>query len=279
MQKKLAAIALTLAIALTACGGGGSNRLVTLEPPPAGIAIARTTDAQGEPHVLSLELPAPALQAAMGQNSHFVVITRSTGVANNLVTPLFVVNGDVAIADWRFGLDFAAPDEAAPILVFKAAGGTVRTLVAQLSAWAEPGVFNADPKATQARLLKIVETAIANAADPALAPFYGDVAKALTDPGWNGVLVLNPSLPSLPAVVQGRVPQAQRLAAHHLRIELPPLATDPAGHSISGLIDYPRAPVLAAAGQGDNIPALLVELRALFVNSGLALYEAQVKHR
>jgi hypothetical protein len=285
MHKNPPIVALVLALALAGCGGGGEGGeggtvgLTTADPPPAGITIARTTDAQGGAHVLSLELPTPALQAAMEQSSHFVVITRSTAAGGSPAAPLFVVNGDAAIGDWRFALDLADQDDAATILVFKAASGsTVRTLAGQLTAWAEPGVFNADPQATQARLVKIVETAIANAADPALAPWYGDVATALTDPAWNGVLVLNPSLTGLPAFVQARAAPGQRLAAHHLRIANPPPATGAAGSSVAGLIDYPRAPVLAVVSPGDVVP-LLLDLRALFVNSALALYEAQVRYR
>lgn len=80
---------------------------------PAGITVARTTDTQGAAHLLSLDLPAPTLQAAVGQGSHFVVITRSTTLASDSLTPLFVVNGDVAIGDWRFGLDLVDQDDQA----------------------------------------------------------------------------------------------------------------------------------------------------------------------
>jgi hypothetical protein len=280
----IVALALALALALAGCGGGGQGEggtggPTTAELPPAGITIARTADGQGGTHVLSLELPAPALQAAMAQNAHFGDITSTTAPGSNPGAPLFVVNGDAAIGDWRFALDLAAQDDAATILVFKAASGsTVRTLAGQLTAWAEPGMFNADPQATQARLVKIVETAIANAADPALAPWYGDVAKALTDPAWNGVLVLNPSLTGLPAFVQARAAPGQRLAAHHLRIANPPPASVAAGSSVAGLIDYPRAPVLGVVSPDDGNP-LLLDLRALFMDSALAQYEAQVRFR
>ncbi len=280
MHNTLAALALAFSLILSGCGGGGvaagSGGLGAVEPPPPAITIARTTDAQGQAHVLALDMPAPALQAALGQSSHFVVVTRSTGLASDPAAPLFSVTGDLAIGDWRFGLNLVDQDDAATILVFKAGSSPVQALAGQLGAWAQAGVFNADPLATRARLVKIVETAIANAADPALAPWYGDVAKALTDPAWNGVLLLNPSLPGLPALVQGRPAPGQRLAAHHLHIAAaPPASGAAAASSVGGLIDYPRAPVLAVVSPGGTVP-FLVDLRALFARSALALYQAEV---
>jgi hypothetical protein len=229
--------------------------------------------------VLSLEQPIAALQSAMSQDAPFVVVSTGTVVGSSPAMPLFVATGDVAIGDWRFALDLADADDAASLLVFKqGVRSSVRTFAGQLAAWAEPGVFNVDPLATQAKLVKWVETAIANAADPALGPWYSDLANKLVDPAWTGVLVLNASLPSLPPIVQGTPAPGQRMVAHHVRINTsrePPGAPS-AVSVVGGLIDYLEAPAVAVLAPASSTPPLLTELRALFTNSALSMYQAGV---
>ena len=287
MKTRLFGVALAIGAALAGCGAGNSDVRPTSSPTPTSVSvvIARSNDAQGQPHTLLLE-PAPEFQAAfqelLQQNQGFAVISAATQLSNGVVTPVFSPRGDLAVGDWRFALDFAAQAEAAPILIMKAGSEeSLQVLAANLPRWWSPGLFNADVPAVQSRLLDIIKTVMVNAADPKLGPMYAPLAAMLSNPNWTGVLILNPVLPGLPAQVLGRpsgLPTGLQLIGHHVGVNANGVGTDrttdPA--SVFGLVDYTRPPAPAAPqGQGP-LPAGLDSLHALFADSALVLFEAKL---
>lgn len=134
MKTAIFLAALAVAAALAGCGGGDTSPVTSPAPATSSLALARTVDAQGQSHTLSLT-PTPAFQAEFQKavRRSFSVITTSTHVSNNLAIPVFTLSGDVAIDDWRFGVDFAAQGEAAPILIMKFQAGALNDLAADLS--------------------------------------------------------------------------------------------------------------------------------------------------
>lgn len=287
MKTAIFLAALAVAAALAGCGGGDTSTVTSPAPATSSLALARTVDAQGQSHTLSLT-PTPAFQAEFQKavRRSFSVITTSTHVSNNLTIPVFTLSGDVAIDDWRFGVDFAAQGEAAPILIMKFQAGALNDLAADLSLWTLATTFNADPPAAQKRLMAIINTAIANATsgDPKLQGMYGRLMQVLIDPEWMGILILNPMLPVLPAVVLGRpsgLPVGQPLVGHHLGVNTPFLdagaypRTDEV-QNVFGLVDYTRPPASAVSKERDASLSGIAYLYALFANSALTFFDAKI---
>ena len=245
------------------------------------IQIAQTTDSSGGAHTFELLAPAPPLVAALQASQVFVVATRAT---DGRGSSLFTVGGDVAIGDWSFALDFTSSTP--PILIVKSADATIETLAA--GSWMLPATFNADPAAVQTTLNATIATAIANAqsTDPELAKMYSDIAAALTDPRWNGVLVLNPTLPSLPPVVADvatGLPVGQALLGHHIGVRINDLGYDGGGNpsldrsAMFALVDYEAPAPETPPGSTVDYAFDVDHLRALFENNELRLFDCEVE--
>jgi hypothetical protein len=129
-----------------------------------------------------------------------------------------------------------------------------------------PSQLDGDLGATAARLRELIGTALSRAQDDQV---YRPLARVLTDPDWNGVLIFNASVPSVPGTVRGRTtgPAAgTQVPAFSVAFNLTEVARAPGGSPVprplSAVIDTPT---------GDG-PASR-QLRAGFTNSALSYFE------
>lgn len=263
---------------------GGGLLVTQAQGALPSVVIASTVDNAGTTHTFELANASPKLMAALQASQVFLVASRPTDANGN---SLFTVNGDVAITDWSFSLDYTTT-QAQPILIMKFGSASIATLAGQIGAWTEGQTFNEDPTAIQTLLASMIATATTNAAssDPELSAMYTAVAQAFNDPNWNGVLVLNPVLPGLPAVVQGvasGLPVGQALIGNHVGVRVNDLGQDAHGNpsitrsAVFALVDY-EAPAATNASSSSLPYAFQVNyLRALFENAQLRIFDCQIE--
>lgn len=170
------------------------------------------------------------LWTAFYSNQLFLVITDP-----DAVRPYIDANGDTLIADgWPFCLN---PDTWRPLndtqptfLVIKYIDKSFRDVAGQLSAWCMAATFNKDPATTFTALETFIKDALAHRSpepppeqpgatspqDPDYAHFVDTV---LSDPTWNGIVILNAATdinawpPQLRGLAAGINPS--KLVAHH----------------------------------------------------------------
>jgi hypothetical protein len=195
----------------------------------------------------------------------------------------------LTIAGWTF--DLAAwrwNDASAPtIMIVKFADRDVESLIEDLTAWTLPASFNADDGTlAQQRLLAIVRDARARVATESELAYFVDTVLASEQAGvrdvWNGVLFLNPVVPSLPpdlgALVAGLTKDDVR--AHHLGVTLTSFDSfgdriELAGSSLFGLLLYTDDEDLVYSGSAYDFK--VVSLRVRFANSTIASFSSQVE--
>jgi hypothetical protein len=206
----------------------------------------------------------------------------------------FLTYGELAqlnIGGWSF--DLAAwrwKDASAPtILIVKFVQGDLESLVADRSRWTLPSEFNDDDGAqAQEQLLAIVHDARRRAAiEPDLTYFVETVLAGAQDgapDGWNGVLFLNPVVPTpalppeLGALAAG-LPSGE-VRAHHLGVTLSSfelagatIALDDS--SLFGLLLYEDETDLVYSGSAYDFKVLSLKVR--FANTTVASFSSQVE--
>lgn len=227
------------------------------------------------------QLPAPAvtrrfalqgvadpLKAALLTNQQFVVVSDAAAFQ-----PYVGPDNEITIADYRFLLDPATWSLHGTILIIKNARKPLSELVADTNTWTLGTRFNRDVRATQRRLQAIVDDAAAST-DPEFAPFVA----LLTDPAWNGVLILNAHVPldGLPPEIAGLGAgiDPKRFVAHHVGVNQTPVPADlvPRNSSLFGLITYADDRTLAAVGFDFTVRSLKVR----FANSVVASFRSRI---
>lgn len=187
---------------------------------------------------------------------------------------------DLASASWSAG-------EAPTLLILKFGDGDLRSLAGDLSRWTLPDAFNASPTETQGRLVRFLDQAVERAPrEPELQPFVRVVLGDGADGRgvWNGVLYLNPAVPTnafppeIAALAAG-LPQGP-LRAHHLGVTLSSFAVRGGvvridDSSLFGLILYDDPADLVFEGAPYDFKVL--SLRVRFANSSLASFTSQVE--
>ena len=227
------------------------------------------------------QLPAPAvtrrfalqdvtdpLKAALLTNQQFVVVSDPAAFR-----PYIGSDNEIGIADYRFLLDPATWAQHGTVLIIKNARKPLVELIADTNTWVLGARFNRNVTATQRRLQAIVNDADASP-DPELAPFVA----LLTDPTWNGVLILNAHVPldGLPPEIAGLAAgiDPARFVAHHVGVNQTPVPDDlvPRNSSLFGLISYEDTRTLATAGFDFAVRSLKVR----FTNSLIATFRSRI---
>lgn len=201
----------------------------------------------------------------------------------------YAEQAQLEIAGWSFDLtSWRWHDATAPtILIVKFTDGDLASLIADRSRWTMAAEFNdGDGARAQQTLLEIVADARRRApAEPELRYFTDTVLGGeATTGGWNGVLYLNPVVPTgtLPpelAALAAGLPTGE-VRAHHLGVTLSSFAL--AGRDISledsslfGLILYGDDEDLVF--RGDAYDFKVTSLRVRFANSAIASFSSQVE--
>tara|TARA_B100001123_G_scaffold382350_1_gene453440 strand:- start:4718 stop:8062 length:3345 start_codon:yes stop_codon:yes gene_type:complete len=162
------------------------------------IDLTNTVDNSGVTHQWQLTDISPTLQAAILSNQCFVVATRT---ADGSGVTLFNIEGGVAFGDWL--MEARLSSDPLEILIIKFAAQSISDLANTLASWTDASSFNASPADVQVGLQSILAeiAEAASGSDADLAAYYQHLNAVVTEPGWNGVLALNPAVPSLPTAV------------------------------------------------------------------------------
>ncbi len=194
------------------------------------------------------------LRTAIASNQLFLVASNPTSFVSHLED----ATNRIVIEAWTFDLDpsrwatTGPPGLQGTTLIFKFAAGRLVDLIKNTGTWAKAGngagasPFNLDDQATSIRVGTLIEQAIdaynGGAGDTDFATFVS----AVTDPSWQGILILNAATPltRLPAACNGLAAgiDPALFHAHHVGINLAkinattPISIEPS--SMFALIRY-----------------------------------------
>jgi hypothetical protein len=208
------------------------------------------------------------LKAALLTNQQFVVVSDPAAFR-----PYVGADNTITIAGYRFVLDPATWAQHGTLFMIKNARKPLVELIADTNTWVLGRRLNSDVGTTQRRLQAIVNDAD-QSPDPELLPFVA----LLTDPAWNGVLILNAHVPldGLPPEIAGLAAgiDPARFAAHHVGITQTPVADDlePRDSALFGLISYRDLRPMATTGYDFTVRSLTVRL----ANSVVATFRSRV---
>jgi len=237
-----------------------------------------------------------------------IVNPRHVGTARqpaSIATPTF--QNQVTIAGWRLAAAIGHGCTASDyrnVAIFKFCEGTLRDRVVNPGKWSDPLEFSllegssgdedVGLSGLSQWLQEYLDAGIAEYA--AGNQLYADFARLVSDPHWNGLLVLAADVVSLPEQVAGLMAgiDATRLTAHHFGAAVTPVTagtqTPNVGlSSLFGLIDYqlPLYRENVAAGADPEVPLGLpvqgaygftvLQLQALFRNSALADLRSRIQ--
>ncbi len=225
--------------------------------------------AQSRPTRFALHDVADPLKAALLTNQQFVVVSDP-----DAFRPYVGADNTITVADYRLLLDPATWPQHGTILMIKNARKPLVELIADTNTWALGSRLNRNVAATQGRLQVIVNDADSSS-DPELLPFV----TLLTDPAWNGVLILNAHVPldGLPPEIAGLAAgiDPARFVAHHVGVTQTPVADglEPRESSIFGLISYQNPRALATTGYDFSVRSLTVR----FANSVVATFRSRIR--
>jgi hypothetical protein len=246
----------------TGSGEQGPGSDLESPVPPAGIVLGQTTDETGTPHTLVLNIGANAGGALLHTNNVFAVVSGGSR---------FSVAGDAAVGSWRFAVDSGVTGVGAPIVVIKAALGSVQDLAADRNRYAFPVELNEDFAGTSTRLNALIAEAISKAEsthpDRLL---YTALARQLKDPQWNGVMIFNAAA-TVPAEISGKSTgdlSDSQVVALNIGFEAMPMTGTPGTLDafFFGTIDQSQA-------SGDALPPGVRYLRAQFTNGALTAFD------
>jgi hypothetical protein len=226
---------------------------------------------------------------ALQSQEVFLVATREGPSAAGPDAPRLALGGSLAVDGWEFAPRLLPPtgalDPTSTVLVVKFAGEPIATLVERLAQWQDAATFNADPAATQALLQALIARARADFAKLGEASLYADFVQLIDDPSWNGAVVLNSAIGTVPPAIAGvlvGIPENQlrafaiALQVNDVRVTSGELSISRA--AVGALVDYenpsPGTGVLLDA-TGD-FGFIVNYLRALFRNSALAQFGCQI---
>lgn len=212
------------------------------------------------------------LKAALQTNQLFLVISDPHSISAHLSQTSLTVGG------WAFHL---APETWAQYgTVFLAkfyTGRSLRQLVDERALWAQAAAFNREPETVQHQLQQHLTVPDGDAA-------FDTLRRVVDNPAWQGILVLNCSVPldGLPPQFQGLAAgiDPSRFAAHHLGIDTSPVQQTPAGalqmgaSAMFALIRY-EAP--ASPASQESYAFTVTSLQATFANSQVTSFASTVQ--
>jgi hypothetical protein len=273
-----------------AAGNGGQSKysttpqglLATYVPggPPTNWAeiILAQMGATGDQQFVKLTGVTGDLLTAFQSNKMFLVVSLPSSIQDFLShANAQIVIGNSAGNNWNFNLDPAAWSQTpgGTILIVKFYDLSIKDLAGQTSIWSSPSTFNQSADATGKAIQGIINAV--DKSDPDFATFLN----AVTDPKWNGILVLNAVAPlnELPAQLQGLSAgiDKSQFFAHHIGINASKINVPPGGgdlsisnSSIFGLINYTASASSAIQAGGAAYRFEVEQLKVLFLNSAVA---------
>lgn len=219
------------------------------------------------------------LLSAFQSNKLFLVVSNPAQIQDSLLAQ----NAQITIGTdpsetWQFNLDPAQWAEYGTIFIIKFYNMSISELAGQPSTWAFADYFNQSASTTSQTIASIISAAQASQ-DPDFATFLN----AVTDPNWNGILMLNAMAPldSLPSELAGLSAgiDPSKFFAHHVginasQINVPATPGDLSisASSIFGLINYQAPGPLPPAGA--NYQYQVEQLKVLFLNSAVASFSS-----
>ena len=227
------------------------------------------------------------LRAALQSNQLFMVISDPDVLKD------YFKDNQLTIDGWAFDLNPEGVDDNGKniwkkrntILVFKFYDKPLRELVEDIHVWAFPGDFNRDPKATRARLKRLIKDAITRGKSNVQKDRekYGVLARAAKLEEWSGIIALNVNVPpknfpdEIKALTAGIDPE--KFFAQFAGIEVTPII--PKGNtleakqsSLFALIDYNDDSVPLPNNSGYDFQ--VSKLSAVFLNSQLRHFSAEL---
>lgn len=270
--------------------------------------------AGGSPEMAFLNLGLP-LQNLFQTNQLFAVIVDPTHLGEMVdlapqpvpSDPAFFEN-TVTIADWTMeanvGNGVMATDYR-NVMIFKFGDGTVAERVANPNKWVQAEQFSlapggGDPSLSLTGLSSWLQGFIAEAVMEATVrknDLYMNFAAIVTDPNWNGVLVLRADVGRFPDQIKGLTAgiDVTQFEAHHFGVTVSRVTVDggtvtlDGPSSMFGLIDYqlPLYRQSAASGANPDLPLMIpadgaygftvLQLQALFKNTALVDFRSRVQ--
>ncbi|HKR50516.1 MAG TPA: hypothetical protein VJT72_13260, partial [Pseudonocardiaceae bacterium] len=246
------------------------------------VVLAQMAESVSEPGPqLAFQNVTGKLLAAFQSNKMFLVATDPKAVSPFLAAhDAQILLGADPANRWRFDLN---PDnwlDHGTVLILKFTDSPITDLAQNTAQWASPDVFTTSADTTAKTLQGILDAIARDKDHPDLAAVWA----AVSDPGWNGILVFNANAPltSLPPSLAGLAVgiDRSRFRAHHLGITAAKINA-PSGADISiqpssmfGLIDYTGPPTLPP-GRPDY-QFQVSRLRVLFLHSEVASFSSTI---
>jgi hypothetical protein len=212
------------------------------------------------------------LKAALQTNQLFLVISDPHSIATHLSQTSLTISG------WTFHLAPETWEHYGTVFLAKFyTGMSLRQLVDERTVWTQAAAFNRDPETVQHRLQQHLTMPDGDAA-------FDTLRRVVDNPAWQGVLVLNCSVPldGLPPQFQGLAAgiDPSRFAAHHLGIDTSPVQQTLAGalqmgaSAMFALIRY-EAPDGPASQESYDFT--VTSLQATFANSQVTSFASTVQ--
>ena len=223
------------------------------------------------------------LLTALQSNQLFLVITDPAALQDTLLPENAVVSiGTDPKELWNFDLTPSGWASFGTIFILKFHNRAIAELAGQPDVWTSASKFNSDATGTAKTLQGIIEQA-ANSNDTDFDTFNA----AVSDPAWNGILVLNARAPldELPSQLAGlaagidpRAFYAHHVAIHASKILVPQTPSDLSitDSSIFGLIHY-EAPAPLQRATGADYQFQVELLKVLFINSAVAGFSSLIE--
>lgn len=220
-------------------------------------------------------------------NQLFFVISNPDSIKDYLQT----VNSTISMGNppWNFNLDPAGwsgvglKGTSGTIMILKFLNKKIVDLAADISTWVQADKFNGSPIATSNTIGQIISQAIdqyQNKGNSDFQYFY----QAVTDPNWNGILILNGEAPlsAIPPELAGLAAgiDPALFFAHHIGINASVInqSTDPISLENSmmfGLINYQDSNPLVNGGE--DYLFRVTSLKVLFANSQVASFSSEIE--
>jgi hypothetical protein len=239
------------------------------------VVLAQMSSLKGAAQLALTNVQGELLQA-FESNQLFLVISNPNAIQE------LVGNSQIYILDdgqqWTFDITPNATWNALnTVVIIKFADLALKDLAAQTSTWSSASTFNSNPAKTSALIGNIVQSAL-NSSDPDLSTFINVV----TEPTWNGVLILNANAPlsSLPSQLEGLAAgiDPSKFFAHHVGINASKITASNnqvalENSSIFGLINY----TVPTPGPTTDPYAFTVEtLKVLFINTAVSDFSSKI---
>jgi len=219
------------------------------------------------------------LRAALQSNQLFLVISDPESIKEHLD------NNQLAIQEWMFDLNPDKWNKYNTLLVFKFHNQSLQELASGTQSWTLADKFSIDPGMDRLILDEIIQGTLAKVSDASQdKENYSQLAEAIRNPRWNGILAFNVPVPpgGLPPELVGMASgiDETRFCAQHVGIASSTVQPNSEGElviqksSLFGLIDYVDARSITAGESGYNFT--VTKLNVLFQNSEVKHFAGEV---